>query len=60
MTDIERLAEEAAERMWRIHPRDLDELGFIHKSKGGKYDNPRAAYYASEIMNVVRAALSSK
>lgn len=58
MIDIERLAEEAALRMWRIHPKELDAKGFLHKSHGGKYDNPRAAYYASEILSVVRAAQS--
>jgi hypothetical protein len=55
---IQKLADEAALRMWSIHPNDLDALGFIHHTKGGEYDNPRAAYYASEIMGVVATALN--
>ncbi len=57
--EVERLANEAAMRMWRIHPNDLDALGFISDRHGGDYENPRAAYYASEIMSVVRAALAT-
>lgn len=54
---VVRLASQAAERMWRIHPNDLDALGFMHTARGGKFKNPRAAYYASEILSVVDAAL---
>lgn len=53
---VERLANEAALRMWSVHPNDLDAKGFISNRYGGQYENPRAAYYASEIMAVVAAA----
>lgn len=56
---VEQAANEAAERMWRIHPNDLDRMGYVHKSHGGKHDNPRAAYYASEIIDVVKLALAA-
>lgn len=43
--DIEALAD----KIWRVHPKDLDAAGYIHKRHGGKYDNPRAAWYADQI-----------
>lgn len=41
--------EALADRMWRVHPNELDAGGYVHKNFGGKYDNPRAAWYADQI-----------
>lgn len=44
---------ELAVRLWAVHPRQLDAAGYVHKNHGGKYDNPRAAWYADQIRDFV-------
>lgn len=41
--------EALADRMWRVHPKDIFDAGYEHIERGGKYDNPRAAWYADQI-----------
>lgn len=50
--------EALADKLWRVHPKDLDAAGYTHKSYGGKYDNPRAAWYADQIEALVLDAQS--
>ena len=41
--------EALADRMWRVHPKDIHAAGYEHLERGGKYENPRAAWYADQI-----------
>ena len=41
--------EALADRMWRVHPKDIHAAGCEHLERGGKYENPRAAWYADQI-----------
>ena len=47
-------------RMWAVHPKDLDAAGYGHVSRGGKYENPRAAWYADQIEALFRAAAEAQ
>ena len=47
-------------RMWAVHPKDLDAAGYDHVSRGGKYENPRAAWYADQIEALCRAAAEAQ
>ena len=47
-------------RMWAVHPKDLDAAGYGHVSRGGKYENPRAAWYADQIEALFRTAAEAQ
>ena len=55
-TDIRKRIEALADEMWRVHPNELDAAGYIHTSHGGKYENPRAAWYADKIEELMKDA----
>lgn len=48
--------QDLADHMWRVHPRELDEAGYVSKRFGGRYENPRAAWYADQIKALCRGA----
>lgn len=51
--DLRERIDAAALRMWSVHPNDLVRLGFVSDRHGGKYENPRTAYYAYEIGKII-------
>jgi len=48
--------QDLADHIWRVHPNEIAEAGYAHVSHGGKYENPRAAWYADQIKALCRAA----
>lgn len=52
---IRSVIEALADEMWRVHPKELDAAGYVHISHGGKYENPRASWYADKIEALIRS-----
>lgn len=52
--------QDLADHIWRVHPNEIAEAGYAHVSHGGKYENPRAAWYADQIKALCRAALATQ
>lgn len=42
-------------RMWAIHPNEISEEGYTSTRIGGKYENPRQAWYADQIRAFCRS-----
>lgn len=42
---------------WSVHPREIAADGYEHIDRGGKYKNPRAAWYADKMRNLLRALI---
>ena len=52
----DRAIQDLSDHMWRVHPRELDEGGYVSKRFGGKYENPLAAWYADQIKALCRGS----
>lgn len=51
MTDAD--IDALALKMWRVSPRKLDDAGYVGTNHGGTYENPRAAWYADQIREMI-------
>lgn len=56
----EMTVEKRAEQMWRVHPKDLDRLGYVYEEGQGAADNPgpRQRFYLDHLKAAVAQAQS--